>query len=88
MSGRTGIGKIERFDTTDFRVRIGAEVKDFKPEDYGMDRKFVRRNDLFTQYTIAASAMAVADAGIDREGSVDPDRMGVVYGSGIGGIQT
>lgn len=87
-SGRTGIGKIERFDTSDFRVRIGAEVKDFKPEDYGMDRKFVRRNDLFTQYTIAASFMAIADAGIDREGSVDPDRMGVVYGSGIGGIQT
>ena len=88
IHGRTGIGKIERFDTSDFRVRIGAEVKDFTPEDYEMDRKFVRHNDLFTQFTIAASYMAIADAGIDREGSVDPDRMGVVYGSGIGGIQT
>ncbi len=88
IHGRTGIGKIERFDTSDFRVRIGAEVKDFTPEDYEMDRKFVRHNDLFTQFTVAASYMAIADAGIDREGSVDPDRMGVVYGSGIGGIQT
>ena len=64
LSGQTGIGRIERFDTTDFRVQIGAEVKDFTPEDYGMDRKFVRRADLFTQYTIAASYMAVADAGL------------------------
>ncbi len=88
LSGQTGIGRIERFDTTDFRVQIGAEVKDFTPEDYGMDRKFVRRADLFTQYTIAASYMAVADAGLDKEGAVVPERLGVVYGSGIGGIQT
>ena len=53
-----------------------------------MDRKFVRRADLFTQYTIAASHMAVEDAGIGSEGAVDPERLGVVYGSGIGGIQT
>lgn len=87
-TGTTGIGRIERFDTTDFRVRIGAEVKDFDPKTYGMDRKFVRRSDLFTQYTIASSFMAVADAGLDGEGAVDPERLGVVYGSGIGGIQT
>lgn len=88
INGRTGIGHIERFDTSDFRVRIGAEVKNFDPETYGMDRKFVRRADLFTQYTIAASQMAVADAGIEEKGSVDPERLGVVYGSGIGGIST
>ena len=88
INGRTGIGHIERFDTSEFRVRFGAEVKDFDPETYGMDRKFVRRADLFTQYTIAASQMAVADAGIEEEGAVDPERLGVVYGSGIGGIQT
>ncbi|HAA77234.1 TPA: beta-ketoacyl-[acyl-carrier-protein] synthase II [Candidatus Latescibacteria bacterium] len=88
VNGRTGIGRIERFDTSDFRVQIGAEVKDFDPELYGMDRKFVRRADLFTQYTIATAFMAVADAGIDQEGVVDPERLGVVYGSGIGGIST
>lgn len=88
INGRTGIGQIERFDTSDFRVQIGAEVKDFDPETYEMDRKFVRRADLFTQYTIATSYMAIADAGFDKEGSFDPERMGVVYGSGIGGIQT
>ena len=88
INGHTGIGHIERFDTSEFRVRIGAEVKNFDPKAYGMDRKFVPRADLFTQYTIAASQMAVADAGIEEEGAVDPERLGVVYGSGIGGIQT
>ena len=88
LKGQTGIGHIERFDTSDFRVQIGAEVKDFDPEAYEMDRKFVRRADLFTQYTIAASYMAMADAGLDTDGVVDPERLGVVYGSGIGGIQT
>ena len=88
INGKTGIGRIEKFDTSDFRVQIGAEIKDFAPENYDMDRKFVRRADLFTQYSIAASFMAIADAGLDSKDAADPERIGVVYGSGIGGIQT
>ncbi len=88
INGKTGIGRIEKFDTSDFRVQIGAEIKDFAPENYDMDRKFVRRADLFTQYSIAASFMAIADAGLDSNDAADPERIGVVYGSGIGGIQT
>ncbi len=87
VNGRTGIGPIQRFDTTDFRVRIGGEVKDFDPERYGMDRKFVRRADLYTQYTIASARMAIDDANLDTSAE-DPERVGVVYGSGIGGIET
>ncbi len=88
INGKTGIGRIEKFETSDFRVHIGAEIKDFAPENYDMDRKFVRRADLFTQYSIAASFMAIADAGLDSKDAADPERIGVVYGSGIGGIQT
>ena len=87
INGRTGIGPIERFDTSDFRVQIGGEVKDFDPELYGMDRKFVRRADLYTQYTVASAYMAIEDAKLDMSAE-DPERVGVVYGSGIGGIET
>jgi 3-oxoacyl-[acyl-carrier-protein] synthase II len=87
INGRTGIGPIERFDTSDYRVRIGGEVKDFNPELYGMDRKFVRRADLYSQYTVASAYMAIDDANLDMSAE-DPERVGVVYGSGIGGIET
>lgn len=87
INARSGIGPIERFDTSDYRVRFGAEIKDFDPENYGMDRKFVRRADLYTQYTIASAAMAIDDANLDMAAE-DPERVGVVYGSGIGGIDT
>lgn len=87
IHGRSGIGPIERFDTSDYRAQIGGEVKDFDPERYGMDRKFVRRADLYTQYTIASAYMAIEDANLDMSAE-DPERVGVVYGSGIGGIDT
>ena len=87
MNGEGAVGLIEAFDTTDFKVRIGAELKGFDPLSYGIDRKEVKRTDLFTQYAVAASVMAVEDAGLDM-GVEDPDRVGVVYGSGIGGIWT
>jgi len=85
-AGESGIGPVTRFDITRYDTRIAGEVKDFRAEDY-MDRKDVRRADLFVQYAIAGTSKAVAQAGI-QDGNVDPDRYGVVIGSGIGGIAT
>ncbi|MCZ6636188.1 MAG: beta-ketoacyl-ACP synthase II [bacterium] len=87
LKGQSGIGPITRFDTTDFRVHFAGEVKDFDPEQYGISRKDVRRNDLFTQYGVASAVMATEDAKLDPD-TVDPERIGVIFGSGIGGIGT
>ena len=84
-SGVNGIGQITRFDTTDFAVKIGAEVKDFDPRDY-MDKAEIRRSDHNVHMGVAAAVQAVEDSGI--EGHFDPERTGVYFGSGIGGIET
>ncbi len=86
-NGRTGVGPITKFDATNFRVQFAAEVKDFDPARYGMDRRSQRRMDLFTQYAIAASVQAVENAGLDLAAE-RAERVGVVFGSGIGGIKT
>ncbi|MGX8774821.1 MAG: beta-ketoacyl-ACP synthase II [Bacillota bacterium] len=85
ISGVNGIGPITRFDTTDYAVKIGAEVKDFDPTDY-MDKAEVRRSDHNVHMAVAAATQAVADSGI--EGNFDPERAAVYFGSGIGGIET
>lgn len=85
MEGVCGVGWISRFDTTDYKVKIAAEVKAFDPADH-MDKGDARRMDLFSQYAIAAAVQAVADSRI--EGTVAPDRFGVYVGSGIGGMDT
>ena len=84
-SGVNGIGQITRFDTTDFAVKIGAEVKDFDPKDY-MEKSEIRRSDHNVHMGVAAAVQAVEDSGI--EGHFDPERTGVYFGSGIGGIET
>ena len=86
-NGQTGVGPITKFDASDFRVRFAAEVKAFDPSRYGMDRRSARRMDLFTQYAIAASVQAVESAGLDLDAE-QAERVGVVFGSGIGGIRT
>lgn len=86
-NGQTGVGPITKFDASDFRVRFAAEVKAFDPSRYGMDRRSARRMDLFTQYAIAASVQAVESAGLDLDAE-QAERVGVVIGSGIGGIRT
>ena len=86
FKGKSGIGMIERFDTADYKVKVAAQVRDFSPDEYGIDRGESRRMDLFTQYAMAAAAQAVEQSGI--EGRIDPDRLGVYVGSGIGGMHT
>lgn len=86
INGRSGVDYITQFDTTDYPVKIGAEVKGFNPEDF-IDKKEVRRLDRFTQYAIAASKMALKDSGLVIDEN-NAERVGVYIGSGIGGLQT
>jgi 3-oxoacyl-[acyl-carrier-protein] synthase II len=83
--GVCGVAPVTRFDTADFKVKLAAEVKDFQAADF-IDKKLVRRNDLFTHYALAAARLAMEDAGIT--GFPDPYRAGVIVGSGIGGLVT
>lgn len=84
-AGTVGIGEITRFDTADFKVKLAAEVKNFNAKEH-MDFKSAKRMELFSQYAVAASKEAMADAGIDME-KEDPFRVGVIVGSGIGSLQ-
>lgn len=86
FTGRCGIGKITRFDTTGYKATVAAEVKDFDPEQYGMEKGDARRMDLFSQYAMAAAHQAMKNSGL--EGKIDPERLGVYVGSGIGGMHT
>ncbi len=85
IAGKHGIAQITRFDLTDFRATLAAEVKDFDPLKY-MDRSEVRRNDLNIQYALAAATQAAEDSGV--VGTVDPKRFGCYFSSGIGGLNT
>ncbi len=85
VAGESGIGPLTRFDATGYDTRIAGEVRGFKPEEY-MDRKDIRRTDLFVQYAVAGTAQALEQSRI--QGQVDPTRFGVIVGSGIGGIST
>jgi len=86
VAGRSGAARIRRFDPSDLEVQFGCEVKDFDPSPY-IDRKEAKRFDLFLQYAIAAATQAMADAGLG-ETVPEPERAGVLIGSGIGGIGT
>lgn len=84
--GKVGIDRITKFDTSDFKVKLAAEVKDFRAADL-MDPKAARRMEPFAQYAVAASGEAMEDAGINMEAE-DPYRVGVIIGSGIGSLET
>ncbi|OGU75111.1 MAG: beta-ketoacyl-[acyl-carrier-protein] synthase II [Ignavibacteria bacterium RBG_16_34_14] len=86
LKGRNGVGLITKFDTTNFETKFAAEVKDFRPENY-LDKKIIRRLDLFTRYSIVAAEMALKDSEINLE-KVNKEMFGVIYGSGIGGMDT
>ena len=85
-TGKSGVDYLTLFDTTDYEVKIGAEVKDFDPAQY-LDRKEVRRTDRYVQFAVAASKMALADAALEIN-ATNANEIGVVIGSGIGGIKT
>lgn len=86
LAGRNGIDRITQFDASLCSSQIGAEVRNWNPEDH-MDPKEVRRNDRYTHFGFVAAKQAYADSGLTPE-CVDPDRIGVVIGSGIGGMAT
>ena len=84
--GKNGIDKITCFDTTDFKVKLAAEVKDFNAEDY-LGKKDAKRLDRFIQFALISAKECIKDSKIDLE-SVDKERFGVIFGSGIGGLIT
>ena len=86
LAGKSGAGPITKFDAARFDVRFAAELKGFDASLY-MERKEAKRSDLYTQYAVAASVQAMADAGL-KEGMFDPEMCGVIIGSGIGGLRT
>lgn len=87
QAGRSGAGPITQFDSTNFKTQFACELKDFAPEQY-LDRKEVKRLDRYCILALIAAQEALAMAGLDGEGSFDPDRAGVIWASGIGGLQT
>ena len=89
MEGRSGAGPITRFDASEFPTRFACELKDFRVEEY-LDRKQVRRMDPFAQYGMVATMQAIKDSGLDPETMPQElkDQVGIIFSSGIGGIQT
>jgi len=83
-NGVCGIDTIRSFSTEDLPVKIAAEVKDFKPDSYGIDAATARKNDRYALFALAASNQAMKDSGLQ----IEPERLGVYIGSGIGGMNT
>ncbi len=85
LDGKSGATPITKFDASKFPVKFACELKGFDPLQF-MDRKEAKRADPYTQYAIAASVQAMRDAGLENGGDADPFRVGVIIGSGIGGL--
>lgn len=86
LDGVSGAAPITRFDATNFKTQFACEVKDYNPTDY-FDRKEVRKYDQYAQFALISAAEAVKNSGLDLD-TIDKDRAGVVWGSGIGGLDT
>ncbi|MCC7298274.1 MAG: hypothetical protein IT244_08075, partial [Bacteroidia bacterium] len=85
-TGKSGAGLITRFDTSLFKVKFACEVKNFDINNF-MDRKEARKMDAFTHYGVVCADQAIEDSGLLQQ-SYNPDRIGVIWGSGIGGLNT
>src|SRR5258706_16218576 len=87
IEGKSGTAPITKFDASNFPVKFAAEVKGFNPLDF-MDRKEAKRADQYTHYAVAAARQAMTNADLVERNGMDPDRIGVIIGSGIGGPQS
>ena len=87
LAGKSGIDSVKSFITTDYPSKVGSEFLHFDAAQY-MDPKEARRNDRYTQFAVAASRLALKDAGIEDTSILKADRFGVLIGSGIGGMLT
>ena len=88
LKGSCAIDYIHSLDATELPVKIAAEVKDFRPEDFDIDRAMIRHNDRYALYAIAATAQAMRDSGLEVGKDIDSTWLGCAIGSGVGGIQT
>ncbi len=86
INGVSGAAPITRIDASKFKTRFACEVKNYNPSDY-FDRKELRKMDLYAQFALVATREAVADAQFNND-KLNRDRAGVIFGSGIGGLQT
>lgn len=86
-NGKSGVSQIESFDASEYGTTIAASIKDFNPEDY-IERREARRMDRFVQFGVVAALKALADAQLNIKEQTDPERVGVIVGSGIGGLTT
>lgn len=86
--GKCGIDHIKGFDDYELPISVAGQVKDFSPEENGLERNDVRRNDLYCQYALAAANQAMADSGLKSSENIEPERLGAYIGSGIGGMNT
>ncbi|MBW7458576.1 beta-ketoacyl-ACP synthase II, partial [Paenibacillus sepulcri] len=87
IQGKSGVSHIEAFDVSEYTTQIAAEIKDFQPDEL-LGKKEARRMDRFVQFAVVASQLAVKDAGLTLGENMDPERIGVAIGSGIGGLGT
>ena len=91
VAGKCGIDIIRSFPSDDLPVKVAGEVKDFDPSAYGIEPSFARKQDRFTLFAVAAAAQAMQQSGLkasEEDGNIDPERLGVYFGSGIGGFTT
>jgi len=84
--GKCGISRIERVDVSDLPAKVGAEIKDFDPNQF-MDKKEVKRTDRFAQFALAATQMAIEESKLNLD-KINKERLGVIIGTGVGGIET
>lgn len=86
--GKCGIDFIKGFEDHELPISVAGQVKDFAPEEHGLERNDIRRNDLYCQFALAAAYQAMQDSGLKSGENIDPERLGTYIGSGIGGMHT